>query len=816
MVRNMFSGGGLRTPAIAALLAGCIAAVWNPPPVDAQGLRVLQGTMGRPIVGMGQRIAASRHFRVHPRLGIVRARAGSVTGLYPDRDHSLLFVVLGDGTARLWDLERGVQLGGAIGGGIVTAAVRGAGRSAEVIAVRRDGSSLMFHPDGTWRTFGAAIEGIDPAAVPVVSGDGGTMAFRASDARWYVRTASGGRIELPDAAPDASPTLSRDGSTLVYRATGGTMVAGRLLSRGIGLLGFPDGCARGTQVTAGVFAPDGERVVFGDALGNVCAWMLAGVADPVRTFVLRRALPGPVHMLAPGRHGGRIAAGTPDGTIGVWSVSGRLEPIASLKLEASASRPLALDVRRGWGLTGEGNGTVGVYSLRAQAPIGRLISTTDGWAVLDARGRFDGSEPGIDALVWAGETLAQTLPVDAFSEGYFEPGLLAKLDELPSSLVNETVDDLPREGYVRPPAVEIEPIDVAAPDAGARVSITVRWESGYPQALLSEIRLYHNGKLAGQATPGTTGRAVRFQVRLSPGDNTFRALAVGPAGIEGRPATAVVEVDATPSPPRMQVVAIGINDYLRPDFELLYAHNDAVSIASALSEQQRGRHFGEVEAVSLLDANARTRTIEEHLLERSLSPRDVLVVYFSGHGYALREENGWEWYLLPFTDAWNDRTTSRREFEAMVRRHGLASRRLMHLLMKSQAQRVFLVLDSCRSGTVVETMTLHGERAVDDAAGQKALRRVARVGGIHVLAASRAREDAVELQLTPHGALTYLVLEAIRGKADGNGDRAVSVREIIAYAGREMPYLARRLVQEPISQKPVGYSRGVDFALAGW
>ena len=151
----------------------------------------------------------------------------------------------------------------------------------------------------------------------------------------------------------------------------------------------------------------------------------------------------------------------------------------------------------------------------------------------------------------------------------------------------------------------------------------------------------------------------------------------------------------------------------------------------------------------------------------------------------------------------------------MIRRHGMSSRRLMAALTSTEARRVFLILDSCRSGAVVEAVATPAGRAFDDAVGQKALRRLARVGGIHILAASRADEDAFELDAEPHGALTYLVLDGIRGAADGNRDGSVSVRELIGYASAQMPLLSQRLRQSNLSQKPVGYSRGADFALAG-
>ena len=92
------------------------------------------------------------------------------------------------------------------------------------------------------------------------------------------------------------------------------------------------------------------------------------------------------------------------------------------------------------------------------------------------------------------------------------------------------------------------------------------------------------------------------------------------------------------------------------------------------------------------------------------------------------------------------------------------------------------------------------------------------MGGIHVLAASQAQEKAKELMAAEHGALTYLVLESLQGEADGADDGAsdgqVSVREIVDYASREMPTLGDRLGQYALKQRPMGYSRGVDFSVA--
>ena len=156
---------------------------------------------------------------------------------------------------------------------------------------------------------------------------------------------------------------------------------------------------------------------------------------------------------------------------------------------------------------------------------------------------------------------------------------------------------------------------------------------------------------------------------------------------------------------------------------------------------------------------------------------------------------------------WTDDARAPRRIDEAVREYGLSGRALMSLLARAEARRVFLVLDSCYSGAAVEGF------AFDDAA-RKALRRLARVGGIHVLAAAQADETAFEIDLKRHGALTHLVLEGMRGGADENRDGTVSVKEIIAHADRGLPILMHNLFGGAVDRRAVGYSRGADFALA--
>ena len=816
----------------ALLLAGALLAAGGTPPVEAQLGRVVSGVV-RPMFDSGARITDSQRQRllIKPTLTIdPRRRMGVATGLSADSDRRLVLAVHGDGAAYLWDLDRGVRIDGGFSD-VTAGTVRHAGLLAEIVTIHRDGSARAQRLGGEHRTLGPAIDGFDAGAVPAVSGDGTTMAFRTRDGRWHDAAMGARPVTLPDAAREARPFLSPDGSAVVYRAAGGTPIAGRIGRSGVRVLGLLDGCKRGTSTTAGTFAPDGTRVVLGDARGRLCVWSLAGEEAPRRLFTGPRRLDGAVEALAMNGDGSRVAARDASGKVEIWRMSIRKKDFRSLMrvrgFPGGASL-LLLDTSREWLFSGEPDGTIGIHSYasrkarkkRKASAIGRLVSTVRGWAVLDRRGRFDGSQGGIDALGWSGRTRTRyslALPADAFSESYYEPGLLAKLDapERSDYLTTEAVD-LPGEGYLRPPEVVIDPIPVEDRSPGDPVPVTVRVaESDYPADLLATIRLYHNEKLVPDGRFAKTEGIGRFTVRLAPGGNELRAVGVGDRNIDGplSPVTTIA-VAAPPPAPKLRVVAIGIGDYANPSLELSYPPNDVRTLVETMRERSGGL-FSDVDTATLLDASA-DRAAIERILDAPTSPHDVLVVYYSGHGVALREEDYSEWYMVPFAREWA--TVSFRA--ESVRRLGLSSKHLMQLLTRARAQRVFLVLDSCHSGAAAGAFRTAASSARDGrlAVEQKSLRRLARVGGIHVLAASQAQEKAKELMAADHGALTYLVLESLQGEADGvdggTSDGQVSVREIVDYASREMPTLGHRLGQYALKQRPMGYSRGADFSVA--
>ena len=123
---------------------------------------------------------------IRPRLDIARGKvAAPVAALGLSDDRNLMAALLQDGTVRLWDLDRGVQLGGVEGDGIVAVGLSGAGRRTQAIGLRRDGDLIGLLPvESGLGTI--AVSGVSQVTSPaVLSADGNTLVVKIFDI-WHL------------------------------------------------------------------------------------------------------------------------------------------------------------------------------------------------------------------------------------------------------------------------------------------------------------------------------------------------------------------------------------------------------------------------------------------------------------------------------------------------------------------------------------------------------------------------------------------------------------------------------------------------------
>ena len=241
-------------------------------------------------------------------------------------------------------------------------------------------------------------------------------------------------------------------------------------------------------------------------------------------------------------------------------------------------------------------------------------------------------------------------------------------------------------------------------------------------------------------------------------------------------------------------LVIGIGAYQNENISPLnFTRADAQGFYDLLTDPQRVG-FPKQNVRLLLDGEAtRTRILNsfyEWLFEEVTGEKDsTVMIFFAGHGgeeldKCDRKSGKKICYYLPWDANKRDLAST-----------GISETDFTRLVDTLQSQRVVMFLDACHSGGLAD-----GARDITLAGPKYEYSQLARGEGRAVIAASQREQLSWEDPQLQHGIFTYHLLEALRGKADANGDGFVSIREVEAYLEKEVPRSARRLgkaVQEP-------------------
>jgi hypothetical protein len=383
------------------------------------------------------------------------------------------------------------------------------------------------------------------------------------------------------------------------------------------------------------------------------------------------------------------------------------------------------------------------------------------------------------------------VPLDGFSENYYEPGLLTSVLQNQDYLNSnpEMID----EGISLPPKVDIQLAEQQAKDDKIAVKLDIYDRGGG----IDKIHIYQNGRLisnvntvaAEQPPQDSNGehRVLTIKVTPSAGKNTLKVVASNNMGIENSSSEISFDGKTKAYASDVRLMTVGINDYQEKQLHLNYSVPDAELINDTFKNSSKL-----IASTKLINEKATKPQILAELKDISLgTQQDVLVIYFAGHGVAV----GKEWYFLPYE------TRLLPSVEKIVEA-GISASELSDIFKNSKIQHILLMVDSCYSGagmTAFSTLE-NGQRYFS--------RQLSRSLGITVVTATTKNQQATELDSLGHGLFTYVMAQEMK---NNDSSKPVTAHGIAESIMKTLPAFSKKTLGT--IQEPVVYTKGNDFML---
>ena len=238
------------------------------------------------------------------------------------------------------------------------------------------------------------------------------------------------------------------------------------------------------------------------------------------------------------------------------------------------------------------------------------------------------------------------------------------------------------------------------------------------------------------------------------------------------------------------VLAVGINQYANPEYNLKYAVADAEAFSEELKRQQeRLGQYERIEVIRLSDTEATKIGVLRSLawLAARAKPEDVVVIYFAGHGTAQQSR----FYLIPHDLGYNGpRTKLTRAGLQRILAASISDRELEQAVEKIDAGQLLLIIDACNSGQALEA-----EEKRRGPMNSPGLAQLAYEKGMYILTAAQSYQAALEAAHLGHGYLTWaLIEEGLKQQAADREpkDGIVLVREWFNFAAERVPQMQQK------------------------
>lgn len=239
----------------------------------------------------------------------------------------------------------------------------------------------------------------------------------------------------------------------------------------------------------------------------------------------------------------------------------------------------------------------------------------------------------------------------------------------------------------------------------------------------------------------------------------------------GAPVRELDSDEAMPSDPVKQeastnvkiwAIVVGVGRYTSMP-SLKFTDDDAFRFYSFLRSPEGGA-VPETQIEILVDESATRENILKAMRTKFLKAdaNDVVILYFSGHGL--------EGCFLPVDyDGYNNK---------------LRHEEVKQVFAQSKAKHKLCIADACHSGSLQ-----YGEGLAAKGPASVSLKRFYQAfedtdGGVALLMSSQSEELSLEDHGLRQGVFTYYVLQGLKGKADNNGDKLVTITELYKFVNK--------------------------------
>ena len=457
-----------------------------------------------------------------------------------------------------------------------------------------------------------------------------------------------------------------------------------------------------------------------------------------------------------------------------------------------------------------------LWDLDKKRKIGKIymFEGNADWAMVTDDGRFDATEGALKKMYFTKGK--EIIPLESLYEKYYVPGLLKQIwnNTLPNSV--------PDIGDIKtPPSIKItlqtaernlEVADDIKTISVDKEQVTIKAEADGLKDLVTEIRLYQNGKLVGTTrnltvedeNKGDKSMTKTFSVTLSAGPNNFKAIALNSQRTESLPAELIADYKPLVIPVKTQendiqlyLFVVGVNTYKNPKYTLNYANADATAFTDAITTGSQGL-YGKINTTILNDADATKENITAAFekIKAAANPQDLLIFYYAGHGVVNDKK---EFFLVPYD------VTQLYGNDGALAQKGFSASALQQMSKDIKAQKQLFILDACQSAGALESIV--GARG---AAEEQAIKQLARSTGTQWLTASGTDQFASEFSQLGHGSFTWCLLQAFKGDANP-AEKKLTVKQLDAYLQTKVPEISLKYKGTP--QYPASYSYGNDFPI---